>query len=234
MTIFKSITSEVIFSKTKINDFSVENRKSILMFLPLTGSFLLVEYGDLQNILQMRSCYNLVYMDRSYVAPVIGNRPNLCLKSMAGIGTRTRYLSKRWYQKVIPKLALKIYFKPFESPWESSRSSMKIFAAMNRNRKRKSGIASGRRKVVSREHGSAGSGVSAQHSVETGRKKEPLDADLMVIFENWVFFLPFFTTIWLFSNLHNLMLNSSYRDGSVHKKLVWEVYRAGRPVKMKK
>ena len=76
MTIFKAATSKVMFLfKPKIDDFSVENRKSGLMFLPITGSFVLVEYlllnEDLQNIVRIRSGYNLVYLNRS--APVIGN-----------------------------------------------------------------------------------------------------------------------------------------------------------------
>ena len=35
--------------------FYFKKRKSGLMFLPITGSFLLVEYEDLQNMVQIRS-----------------------------------------------------------------------------------------------------------------------------------------------------------------------------------
>ena len=43
------------------------------MFLSITGSFILVEYENVKNIVQILSDYNLVYSDRSYVTPVIGN-----------------------------------------------------------------------------------------------------------------------------------------------------------------
>ena len=39
---------------------------------PFRGHENYVEYKDLQNIVQIRSGYNFVYWDRSYVAPVIG------------------------------------------------------------------------------------------------------------------------------------------------------------------
>ena len=59
------------------------------MFLAITGSFLLVEYGDLQNIVKIWSGYNLVYFDRSNVALVIGNAPFSAKK--IGLGGANAY-----------------------------------------------------------------------------------------------------------------------------------------------
>ena len=67
MTILKSVTSKVMFllKKTKINDF--------LSKFVNRDFFVLVEYGDLLNIVQIRSGYNLSYFDRSFTAPLIVN-----------------------------------------------------------------------------------------------------------------------------------------------------------------
>ena len=44
------------------------------MFGPITSSFVLVEYENLQNIVENSSGYDLVYLDRSSAIPLLARK----------------------------------------------------------------------------------------------------------------------------------------------------------------
>ena len=99
------------------------------MFLPITGSILLLEYEDLQNFVQIRSGYNLVYLDRSYVEPVTGNTSFSAKKTKFGLVGADAYenigraqVNKKSLVHQFPRAKRAAENNQFDSPLASSEA----------------------------------------------------------------------------------------------------------------
>ena len=108
--------------KPKINDFSVEHRKSGLMFLPITGKF--CTCWNLQNIVEIPSESNLGYLNRSYVMPAIGNTSFTAMKPEFGFSGHQLIWNYR-ARTVKTRLKRRVFFLPL-SEIESKPSSVVV------------------------------------------------------------------------------------------------------------